>query len=212
MKKIISGFICASSLLVAANGQTTSISAHWVNLDSSLWTIAQAEEALDDINGQHGHFYTKESVIDFSQNGYNGNVNGYLDTPIDVANNLWAVEFTADLHIATADYYDLFVFTDDGFDLKIDGNSVMSFNANRAPRTSFETLYLSKGLHSFELIHWENYGVEAVELSWRPSNSSQAPLALVSDFVPAAVPEPTTMILFGTGTVCLAAIGRRKRK
>lgn len=211
MKKIISGFIGASALLVAANVQATPINAHWVNLDSSLWTIAQAEEALKDTNGQYDHFYTQESVIDFSQNGYTGNVSGYLDTPIDVANNLWAVQFTADLNVATASDYDLFVFTDDGFDLRIDGSSVMSFNANRAPRTSSETIYLSEGLHSFELIHWENYGVEAVEWSWKPTHSSQPP-TLVSDFEPSAIPEPKTMILFGAGIAGLAAVGRKKRK
>lgn len=211
MKKILSGLLGASVFLVAANVQATPINAHWVNLDSSLSTIAQAEAALDDVNGLYDHFYTQESVIDFSQNGYTGKVSGYLDTPIDVANNLWAVEFTADLNVTAAGEYDLFVFTDDGFDLRIDGSSVMSFNANRAPRTSSDTLYLSEGLHSFELIHWENYGVEAVEFSWRPSSTNEGPISLVTDFVPSAVPEPSTMILFGVGIVCLAAIGRKKR-
>ena len=217
MEKILSGLLGASILLIAASVQATPISAHWVNLNSSLSTITQAEAALDDINGQYNHFYTQESVIDFSQDWNAGNdadskVSGYMDTPIDIADDLWAVEFTADLNVATAGEYDLFVFTDDGFDLRIDGNSVMSFNANRAPMTSFDTLYLSEGLHSFELIHWENYGVEAVEFSWRPASSVEGSISLVSDFVPSAVPEPSTMILFGAGIVCLAAIGRKKRK
>lgn len=211
MKKNITGCIVASALLVAANVYATPISAHWVNIGSELKTIAQAEAALEDINTQYDHFYTQESVIDFSQNRRAGKVSGYSNTPIDIADDFWAVEFTADLNVATANNYELFLFTDDGFDLRIDGSSVMSYNANTPPRSFSNSIYLSEGLHSFELIHWENDGVEAVEFSWRPTHSSQAP-TLVSNFTPSAIPEPKTMILFGAGIAGLAAVGRKKRK
>jgi len=66
--------------------------------------------------------------------------------------------------VATAGTYSFNVGSDDGFSLSIDGNVLSQFPTNRAFGVTTANISLSPGLHSIQLLYWENTGGNCVEL------------------------------------------------
>jgi hypothetical protein len=92
------------------------------------------------------------------------------------------------------------IFSDDGFRLSLGGAVVGTFDALRAPSSSIINYNSTGGAESFELIYFEAQQVAA------------ALTASVNGNVigPTPMPEPSTMLLFGSGLAGFSAWRYRK--
>lgn len=76
--------------------------------------------------------------------------------------------FTGVLDIQTPGTYRFFIASDDGFRLKINGQSIAE---HTGPRGMAETMaeydFPKAGLYSIELIYFERSGAQGLQLSWR---------------------------------------------
>ena len=83
---------------------------------------------------------------------------------------------------------------DDGFYLKV-GSSIFDFSTPVSPTTTQLTLNMPTGTYQFDLFYGAVNGV---------------PEVLIADL--RAVPEPTTMLLLGSGLLGLAVLRRKFKK
>lgn len=104
-----------------------------------------------------------------TQNGTIGNLLGSdaasLDNPAAATTNANRTVYVweGNITIETSGNYQFSVGSDDGFNLQIDGNTVIQFPNNRGFNFTTGNVNLSAGLQSFRLIFWENGGSEGVE-------------------------------------------------
>jgi len=96
------------------------------------------------------------------------------------------------------------IFTDDGFRLSIGGAVVGMFDGVRAPSSSIINYNSTGGDESFELIYFE--GQQFVAALTATVNGN------VITPTHAPIPEPSTMLLFGSGLAGLAAWRYRRAK
>ncbi|NOU40966.1 MAG: retention module-containing protein [Methylotenera sp.] len=81
--------------------------------------------------------------------------------------------------------YDFRVYADDGFRLKVGGETLIEFDGNQAPTTrtfnNVEVSDLISGLTSIELLYWEQGGNAVLQFEFKPSSSaSWVPFSLDS--------------------------------
>ncbi|ARE40503.1 T1SS secreted agglutinin RTX [Rhodovulum sp. P5] len=96
------------------------------------------------------------------------------------------------------------VGSDDGFVLRMNGDTVASYDGNRSFATTTVTSDEGTGPTAFELIYWENGGVTGVEFY------VDGELAAPVDGM-AAVPVPATLPLLAAGLGGLAVLRRRRK-
>ena len=78
---------------------------------------------------------------------------------------------TGEIWISSAGSYDFFSTTDDGTQVKVDGQVVVSFPGLRGAGTSSGTVSLSRGLHSVDYVMFQNEGAASAELLFRPTGN-----------------------------------------
>ena len=98
------------------------------------------------------------------------------------------------------------ISSDDGFQLKIDGNVVASFDGNRGFGSTFVEADLGAGPKPFELIYWENGGCTGVVFGM---NGNLAEFADASTATPVPLPAGLPLLAGGLGAFALAR--RRQR-
>ncbi len=203
--KLVHALALSAGLLLPlsqANAYTVSI---WDR--SPMSTLAEADAA---IAGGAPTITFHTSVIEFDdlQDGTRG---------LFAINNPWgisppetfAAKVTGYFNIATAGTYTFGINHDDGARLVIDGMSAMtaSFSGVTDNRTSTVTGFMTAGLHSVEIVYFENSGGASLEFFAKSgSATSTAPWALVS-----SVPAPGTLALAGLSLLGLGLTGRRRR-
>jgi len=198
--KLFSALAIAASLLLPlsqASAYTVSI---WDR--SPMTTLAQADAAI--ASGPATMTF-HASVIEFDdlQDGTRGLFN---------INNAWgisppdtfAVRVTGLFNIATAGAYTFGINHDDGARLTIDGTLTASFSGVTDNRTTTVSGTFAAGLHSVEIVYFENGGGASLEFFGRAGLGSTAPWALVS-----SVPAPGSLALAGLALVGLGLARRR---
>jgi flagellin-like hook-associated protein FlgL len=70
--------------------------------------------------------------------------------------------FDGTLNVPADGNYTFSVGSDDGFNLRIDGTTVMQFTNNRAFGTTTGNRFLTAGEHNFRLLYWEEAGDEGM--------------------------------------------------
>lgn len=124
-------------------------------------------------------------------------------TPTDAGGDArFAVSVTGSLLVPTNADYSFIVLSDDGFDFRIDGATVFELDSDRGPGESrIDLVDLTAGVHSFELIGWEQGGQFVLELTWAPAGTED--FAVLS-----SVPLPGALPLMA---FALAGLGLRRR-
>ncbi|WP_299852332.1 PA14 domain-containing protein [uncultured Roseovarius sp.] len=94
----------------------------------------------------------------------------------DGAINKFAARYSGNLNVVTAGTYEIFLTTDDGAAVYVDGNLVVS---NDDPsldglRSGFSEIELNSGSHSIEIFYIENRGSQTLRLEWSGPDSGGA--------------------------------------
>ncbi len=88
-----------------------------------------------------------------------------------------AIRLTGQIYLPPG-HYDFRVTADDGFRLRIAGETVMEYDANQWPTTRVMTHValgdFQQGLQSFELLYWEQAGDARLKIEFKPSSEPAA--------------------------------------
>jgi len=180
--------ITAITLLVASiSAQAVVINLFETN--RSLTHINQAERLIDTSSPTLSF---NRSIINFKNNFPGGRRNTFA------VNALGSID--------TNIHNSLVIQHDDGFRLRINGVVVAEFARQTAPRNTFVNL-AAAGLASFQLTYFENRGREVLRVFDRRNNGFR--FANIGNPLPASVPEPGNLALFGLGLISLVVYRRR---
>ena len=83
----------------------------------------------------------------------------------------FAVRYTGALQVESAGTYTLYLTSDDGSALYLDGEQVIDNDGTHGARTREVTLDLSAGAHALDVLYFEHGGDQILELDWKGQNT-----------------------------------------
>ncbi len=104
-------------------------------------------------------FSDTERTIDYTDHPYYGGkpwpfINAYKDV------NCFAAHWVVTVRVNTPGIYRVDAVSDDGIIIMLDrGKQVVSDWSLHGPKSYREDIYLSKGIHRFDVVYYENYGI-----------------------------------------------------
>ena len=139
---------------------------------------------------------------------------GWLPQPAGSATyDSFVVRYTGFLNVVTGGTYTFRAFTDDGFEFKLGGESIMSYVTDRGASDSVATINLTSGLYDLDFLVWEQGGQFVSELDWVvPGDTTYSLIptsVLFTSAPPNDIPEPGILALFGAA---FAALGFKRRR
>ncbi len=90
------------------------------------------------------------------------------------ATDLFAARYTGDLNVVNAGRYTIYLTSDDGSELYLDGKKVILNDGAHGTREIKITLDLSAGAHDLEIRYFENLGAQSLKLEWQGPDSDGA--------------------------------------
>ena len=85
-------------------------------------------------------------------------------------------QFTGSLIIQQAGTYQFSINSDEGSDLRIDGQLVVNNDGTHTPQEVTGSIFLSVGSHPIKIRYFEAYGGEALDVRWTPPGGSKQPI------------------------------------
>ncbi|MBB1273984.1 Ig-like domain-containing protein, partial [Psychromonas sp. SR45-3] len=110
------------------------------------------------------------------------------------------IKLSGNLDVETAGVYQFTVRHDDGFQVIVDGNEAIAFDGNTGPRNTTQEITLAAGLHSVDIIYWDQGGDYVLELdlsqviSGNGTNSIFGDNIWISENLSHAIDESSTEI------------------
>ncbi|TXH87488.1 MAG: type I secretion C-terminal target domain-containing protein, partial [Rhodoferax sp.] len=103
-----------------------------------------------------------------------GNQTGSLQTTSSFGNTTDSMLRFAGSAYFAAGNYDFRVRADDGFSIRIDGVTVFEYNDIQSPttRTTPSSIAIGEGLHTVEILYWEQGGNAELQVDYKLSSSS----------------------------------------
>ncbi|MEN1784021.1 MAG: PA14 domain-containing protein [Bacteroidota bacterium] len=80
--------------------------------------------------------------------------------------NQFSIRYTGNIIISTADTYTFYTVSDDGSKVFIDGIEVVDNDGNHGPRERSGTIFLTQGVHTIEVLFYEDGGGEILTVSY----------------------------------------------
>lgn len=143
-------------------------------LRAEFFTLATSPRTLGDINFDATPSHTQMiGAIDFAT----GNDPFWDGGPAD----RFAARITGDLNVQTAGRYTIYLTSDDGSALYIDGERVIGHDGLHARSTVPVTLDLDAGAHEIEVRYFENWGDQMLQLEWQGPDSDGARVIIDGD-------------------------------
>ena len=183
----------------AGNGLRGYVYNTWADIDNLSEALALTNTSIDAT-----FISTSLDYPNGNSNTGGGNLGSFLgDDAVSLSNGsntsmtTLAFKFEGYIYIP-AGTHEFSVSSDDGFQLSIGGEVFSSFTGNRSFGTTTESGTFAEGLYAFELIYWENRGVNGIEVK-----ASFADGALDSQYffqTLAAAGNPGTFVSTGPGT------------
>lgn len=127
---------------------------------TTLDTLDKADALLAGTNLIRSYYGTSPTINFYSSGATDGNYPGGA-FPGGIG-ELFALKATCLIAIPTAGVWTFGTNSDDGVRLRIDGASVITDNSLHSNADRFGTVTLTAGIHSLELVFFENLGGEAV--------------------------------------------------
>ena len=131
-----------------------------------------------------------------------------------LGNDIYSIKWDGQIMADSTGTYNFQTTSDDSSMLYIDGSTVVDNGGNHASRSKYGAIDLTAGLHDIELTYHEWSVWANVVLSWQQNGNYEVIDAnhLYNDDGNNPVPEPATMLLFGTGLAGVAAIRIKRQK
>ena len=136
------------------------------------------------LTGLFAEFYalpttvTKLADVNFAAAPTSTGLVGTLDT-VNGTSSFWsggpqdrfAARYTGDLNVTKAGAYTLYLTSDDGSALYVDGKLVINNDGLHASALKTTTLNLSAGAHKIEIRYFENTGYQTLKLEWKGADT-----------------------------------------
>jgi len=121
-----------------------------------------------------GTAITSGALYNFLGATNTGNQTGALRTTSSFGNTTDSMLRFAGAAYFTAGSYDFQVRADDGFSIRIDGVTVFEFDNIQSPttRTTTTPVAIGEGLHTIEILYWEQGGNAELQVDYKLSSSS----------------------------------------
>ncbi len=146
---------------VSPNGQ-------WeVEVVYSSSSVGDLTTALNLLNGASA---TRTNIAYFDKINFGSGNDGWYggDAPFPGGGgNYFVLHATGAIWISSAGNYDFMSTTDDGTQVKVDGNTVLTYSGLRSVAPSTGTIYLARGLHVVDYVMFQNEGGASAEFTYR---------------------------------------------
>lgn len=163
--------------------------------DAEVDTLAKAQNLVDNVE-QFDHYSLEVDRLSFSSGGSNHQSLFGTALPFEYVDN-FVMQATRTIYVPESAEYNFVVRSDDGSQLKVNGEVVITDDETHPPKNNQVVLYLSEGLHTVEILYFDYIGGATVEFMAAKGGqdafyfSDITEFALVTDRVDAELTPPT---------------------